>query len=568
MGFIESMEKVLNEDYNNSVTENGALGYRTTGYEILDFNFKVSSYRNASEDTIIKDFMKVFYGDKLVAMKLLFFIRDRDEGLGERRLFRVIIKHLANVETEMIKAICPLIAEYGRYDDLLELFDTQVEKTVMSLISEQLLKDVKDEKNNKPISLLAKWLPSINQKTTHERTIRKKIKQLKALLVLHEINSKFAKNLKEFEGSKTKINETEEQLKKLNVELEQIGEKETNIKAKKIIKYCKTTCKEYRKTISKLRKHIDVTERKMCAKEWGEIKYENVPSRANLNYNNAFLKHDEERRRKFLEQVQKGEKKINSGKLYPHDIVHKYRSSYKREDSTLEELWKALPKKEIANTLVVADGSGSMTSTIGKTNVSCLDVANALAIYFAEHNKGEFYNQYITFSENPQLVKFDSKDSLCDKIYKCMCHNEVANTNIEAVFDLILDTAIQNNMVQDEMPKNILIISDMEFDNCVTTETSGWSAVRPTQKLFKTFEKKYKDNGYKLPRLIFWNVDSRTGTIPMKENDLGVALVSGFSTNIAEMVMNDKLDPLEILLDKINSKRYEKVEECLKNVLK
>ena len=510
MSFLESMEKVLNEDYNNSVTENGALGYRTTGYEILDFNFKVSSYRNASEDTIIKDFMKVFYGDKLVAMKFLFFIRDRDEGLGERRIFRVIIKHLANVETEMIKAICPLIAEYGRYDDLLELFDTPLEEyVIMEVLGKQIAEDSEKCANKKNVSLLAKWLPSINASSKIQKA-----------------------------------------------------------RAKKILKVSKLKEKEYRTILSVLRKYIDVTERKMCEKEWGEIKYENVPSRANLNYNNAFLKHDEERRRKFLEQVQKGEKKINSGKLYPHDIVHKYRSSYKREDSTLEELWKALPKKEIANTLVVADGSGSMTSTIGKTNVSCLDVANALAIYFAEHNKGEFYNQYITFSENPQLVKFDSKDSLCDKIYKCMCHNEVANTNIEAVFDLILDTAIQNNMVQDEMPKNILIISDMEFDNCVTTETSGWSAVRPTQKLFKTFEKKYKDNGYKLPRLIFWNVDSRTGTIPMKENDLGVALVSGFSTNIAEMVMNNKLDPLEILLDKINSKRYEKVEECLKNVLK
>ena len=306
----------------------------------------------------------------------------------------------------------------------------------------------------------------------------------------------------------------------------------------------------------------------MCANEWDEIKYENVPSRANLNYNNAFLKHDEERRRAFLEQVQKGEKKIHAGKLYPHDIVHKY-GNYPREvDTTLEELWKGLPQKEIANTLVVADGSGSMTSRIGNTNVSCLEVANALAIYFAEHNKGEFYNQYITFSENPQLVKFNKKDTLKDKIKICLMHDEVANTNIEAVFDLILDTAIQNNLKQDEMPKNILIISDMEFDYCATVSRSGWGRERPTQKLFKTFDERFERAGYKLPKLIFWNVCSRTGTIPMKENDLGVALVSGFSTNIAEMVMNDKLDPLEILLDKVNSKRYEKVEEKLKNILK
>lgn len=512
MDFTKQLEKILNEDYNNSTTENGALGYRTTGTALLDFNFKISSYRNEDESTIIKDFMKVFYEDKLTAMKFLFFIRDREEGLGERRLFRVIIKHLANTDPEIIKAVCPIINEYGRYDDLLELFETPLEEyTIKEVIGKQLLEDSDNYLKGNSISLLAKWLPSINASSQTQKE-----------------------------------------------------------RAKKIIKYMPdgTNEKAYRKLLSKLRKHIDVTERKMCSNEWDKIKYENVPSRANLNYNNAFLKHDEERRRKFLEQVEKGEKKINAGKLYPHDIVHKYTNGSiyftKNTDTTLEELWKALPKKEIANTLVVADGSGSMTSSVGKTNISCLDVANALAIYFAEHNKGEFNNTYITFSEIPQLVKFNKTASLHDKIAKCLVHSEIANTNIEKVFGLILQTAIQNKLTQEEMPKNILIISDMEFDNCVESN----ARYRPSQKLFKVIEESYKSYGYKLPKLVFWNVCSRTGTIPVKENDLGVALVSGFSTNIAEMIMNDKLDPLEILLDKLNTKRYKKISENLENILK
>ena len=517
MSFINSMEKVLNEDFNNSVTENGAVGYRTTGTALLDFNFKVSSYRNKRELDIIEDFMKVFYEDKVTAMKFLFFIRDREEGLGERRLFRVIINYLATAETDIVKAVAPVIAEYGRWDDLLELFDTPLEEyTINDIITKQLDQDATNYKAGKPISLLAKWLPSIN--ATSEKT---------------------------------------------------------KARAKKILKYSKVTEKEYRKMLSVLRKYIDVTERKMCANEWDKIVYEGVPSRANLNYNDAFLRHDEARRREFLGQVQKGEKKINAGKLYPHDIVHKYTggSRYERKplDATIEALWKALPKKEIANTLVVADGSGSMTSTIGKTNITALDVANALAIYFAEHNKGEFYNQYITFSENPQLVKFNKTDSLRDKIFKCFAYNEVANTNIEKVFGLILKTAIDNNLTQEEMPKNILIISDMEFDSCAVCgmATGGYyrNFKAPDKKLFQVIEKAYKEHGYKLPKLIFWNVNSRTGTIPMKENDLGVALVSGFSTNIAEMVMNDKLDPLEILLDKLNTKRYEKIGKIIKKVL-
>lgn len=463
------------------------------------------------------DFEKVFYEDKLTAMKFLFFIRDREEGLGERRTFRVIIKHLAHIEPEIIKAVIPLIAEYGRYDDLLELFDTPLEEDMLSYIAAQWNKDMKDMQENKSISLLSKWLPSINASA-------KKKEQAKKIIAYINLE----------------CNDTGKEIKE----------------------------KDYRKTLSVMRKYLDVVEKKMCANEWDKIKYENVPSRANLKYNNAFLRHDEERRREFLGQVEKGEKKIHAGKLYPHDIVHKYKengwgSRLKPLDTALEQLWKALPKKEIANTLVVADGSGSMTATIGNTNTTCLDVANALAIYFAEHNKGEFNNKYITFSETPQLVKFTKTASLHDKIAKCLCHSEVANTNIEKVFGLILQTAIKNNLTQEEMPKNILIISDMEFDDCVESNTG----YRPNQKLFKVIEESYNNYGYKLPKLVFWNVCSRTGTIPLKENDLGVALVSGFSTNIAEMIMNDKLDPLEILLDKLNTKRYDKISENLKNIL-
>ena len=500
MSFMNKMKETLDEDFNESVTENGALGYRTTGKAMLDFNYKISSYRHKKEDEIIKDFEKVWLDDKVLAMQFLFFIRDREEGLGERRLFRIIIKHLANIEPETVKKVILVIAEYGRWDDILELFDTPLEEETLNLFFNQMKEDLANKALNKPMSLLAKWMPSIN-----------------------------ASN----------------KLRKL--------------RAKKIIKYLNCNERWYRKTLSDLRKYIDVTERKMCANEWDKIKYENVPSRANLNYNNAFLRHDEERRRDFLSKVEKGEKKIHAGKLYPHDIVHKYTGGYCRRnmplDQTLEELWKALPEKEIDNTLVVADGSGSMTCSIGNTHVTALDVANALAIYFAEHNKGEFKNKYITFSENPRFVDFNNCGTLQEKIRVALAHSEIANTDIQKVFELILKTAIKNNSSQEEMPKNILIISDMEFDYAVENE--------PDEKLFKGISRRYGDAGYKLPRLIFWNVNSRTETIPLKENDLGIALVSGFSTNIADMVMSNELDPLKVLLDKIQDERYRKIAELM-----
>ena len=359
---------------------------------------------------------------------------------------------------------------------------------------------------------------------------------------------------------------------------ENASSNETKRYAKIIRRGLGMTSKEYRKMLSRMRKYIDVVERKMSAKEWNTINYETVPSRANLIYNNAFLRNDEERRRAYLGALEKGEAKINASTLFPHDIVHKYGRSY-GVDATLEGLWKALPDtvKGCGNTIVVADGSGSMTCNVGgNTGVTALEVANSLAIYFAERSSGEFKDKYITFSERPQLVDFSNAKTLRDKLQIALRHDEVANTNIEAVFDLILSTAIKNNMSQEDIPANILICSDMEFDSCATSgeapTRNGWGGYystynRPTTTLFNTIAKKYAAHGYKLPRLIFWNVNSRTGTIPVKENDLGVALVSGFSVNIVNMVMSNKLDPYECLLDVLNTERYQPIEDAIKEII-
>ena len=227
--------------------------------------------------------------------------------------------------------------------------------------------------------------------------------------------------------------------------------------------------------------------------------------------------------------------------------------------------------KGCGNTIVVADGSGSMTVNVGgNSGVTALEVANALAIYFAEHSSGDFKDKYITFSENPQLVDFSKCNSLHDKLKTALAHGECANTNIEKVLDLILTTAIKGHMTQEEIPQNVLIISDMEFDDCVTcgenTSSYNWCAtpVRPDNRLFETISQKFANAGYKIPRLVFWNVNSRTGTIPVKENDLGVALVSGFSVNVCKMVMSNKLDPYECLVETLMDERYDAVEAAMK----
>lgn len=515
--FMESVkDTMLNGADNVSVTENGATGYRTTGRSLLDLNFAVASLRSSSEAEIANRFTKAFFEDKVTAMKWLFFARDVRGGLGERRLFRSAMVPMAKKFPEYIAPVIPLVPEYGRWDDLWCLLDTPVGDKVIELVAVQLHDDIHNQVEKKPISLLAKWMPRCKSSSKESR--------------------RYGKIL--CEG----LNMTE---------------------------------RTYRRTVAGLSRYLAVVEQQMSRNDWGDIEYQRVPSRANLVYNKAFLRHDEDRRREFLSSVEKGEARINAGTLFPHDIVNKYRSHSGSVDATLEALWSNLPDtvQGCGNTIVVQDDSGSMTwVTLPGSSARPLEVANALAIYFAERSSGQFKDQYMTFSDRPQLIDLSHGKNLYERLQIVhQCHAG-ANTNVEAVFDLILDTAISKHMDQSDLPANILIISDMEFDDCAScgpAPRDRWrhNTRKPKPRLFEEIKQRYEQAGYKMPRLVFWNVASRTGTIPVRENDMGVALVSGFSVNIAQMVMSGKLDPYECLLETLNKERYQPIEDALRPVV-
>jgi hypothetical protein len=242
-------------------------------------------------------------------------------------------------------------------------------------------------------------------------------------------------------------------------------------------------------------------------------------------------------------------------------------------DQTVEQLWKALPdytNGKGENTLCVIDGSGSMGSRVGNTKFTCHDVARSLGIYFSEKMPGQFHDKYITFSANPKLVDFGKCKSLYEKVYEAHRHDECENTNIYKTFMLILNTAKSHSLKQEEMPNSVLVISDMEFDGAIDVSISGrrsyyWNETfdDDCKALFEKIADEYQQAGYQLPKLVFWNVCSRTGAIPLQQNKNGVILVSGFSPTIASMVFSQKNDPYEVLLEKLNSKRYEAVEKAL-----
>lgn len=517
-------ETLVNDDeYNVSYTENGARGYSTTGKALVDINFQAASLRNKSLKEITGMFSKAFYEEPILAMKWLFYLRDVRGGMGERDSFRKIIKWIADDTSIEMEKLIPLIPQYGRYDDLWVLLDTELRDAVIEYVDHQLYADLQGVQKNKPITLLGKWMPSINTSSSETREL-----------------------------------------------------------AKTLAKELGLSEKTYRQTLSTLRGYNKIVECDMSANRWENINYNAVPSKANVLYRNSFLRHDEERRRKWLEdfKADNGKAKVNAGTLFPHDIVNSYMNdaSYyggklkQGSDDTLEEAWKALPDyvNGVSNVMVVADGSGSMLTRIDRnSSVTALNVANALAVYFSERSSGAYKDKYITFSSCPQYVDFSHCKTLREKISWALRYDECSNTNIEAVFQLILDTAKANHVTQREMPDTILIISDMEFDEGARSvwvrKGSGYpldkKIVTPT--LFNEIRERYSAAGYKLPRLAFWNVCSRSGTIPVRENDLGVTLVSGFSPAVVKMVLSNKTDPYECLVEQLNTERYKPIEDAL-----
>lgn len=304
----------------------------------------------------------------------------------------------------------------------------------------------------------------------------------------------------------------------------------------------------YKRKVRALRKYIDVTEVKMTQNHWDQINYPNVPSKAMLNYRGAFARHDGDRLEKFFADLQNGDAKINAGTLYPYDLVEKYLNGYsfaEEDDPMVEAQWEHLPNYVApgTNAIVVADTSGSMW---GRPMASAL----GLAIYFGERNSGPYHNLMMTFSNYPHYEKIKGK-SLRQKIDSIRDADWGGSTNLESVFDQILTTALENNVPQEGMPKSIIIISDMEINY---VEESGWN-------FHETMEKRYHDNGYQIPNVIYWQADSRQDTFLADANRPGVQLVSGQSAStFKNLVGSIGKTAIELMESVINAERYDLVK--------
>ena len=326
--------------------------------------------------------------------------------------------------------------------------------------------------------------------------------------------------------------------------------------AVKLRNFMGLTPKGYRKKLVELTK---VVETQMCANEWENINYEHVPSLAMSRYGKAFGKHTPDRFHGYIQSLQKGEAKINVGAVYPYDIT---KALFNNDVS--EEQWKSLPNFLEGNTeriLPLVDVSGSMGTSCGG-NLTCMDVAISLGLYISERNEGPFKDHFITFSANPQLQHLTG--TLKDRFNQMRYADWGMNTNLEAAYKLILDQAVKHNVPQDEMPTQILILSDMEFDSA-TTSGGGWYSNEiktdwnPTAQ--EMVKKMFTDAGYELPNIIYWNIQSRGENVPVSFDEQGTALISGFSPSImTSLLIGVSMTPVSIMMETIGKERYSRIK--------
>lgn len=496
----------LTDSANFAYTENGSICRKTTKFDLLDMFAMGAAMRNRSDSDVILMFRKAYAENPVYALKCLFYIRDVRGGQGERRFFRVVMKDLASWDTAAARRNLRYVPEFGRWDDLYVFVGTPLENDAFNFMKEQLALDVEC----KTPSLLAKWLKSENTSSAESRKLA-------------------------------------------NITRQHFG----------------MNHKQYRKTLSILRNRINIVERLMSENRWDEIEFDKIPSKAGMIYKNAFARHDLEREKSakevqtYAEFARDTTKKVNAKTLYPYECVEeaaklmgstRWGSSCVSMDNTdrlmVNKFWDNLTdyfNGASLNALAVVDTSSSMWGTP-------VYVATFLGMYCAEKANGPFAGHYVSFSRNPRLVKVEGVD-FCDKVDRIIRTDLCENTDIEKTFDMLLNTAIRNKCSQEDLPQNIIIISDMEFDRArgygyYTNRISSAS----TETLMEGIARKWENAGYKMPHLIFWNVDARQNNIPMLGNG-PISFVSGFSPSIFQTIMTGKTG-YELMMEKLDSPRY------------
>lgn len=572
--FMNAVKSELNHsDDNKILTQNGAVAYASAGDSLVDFSYAASSLRNKSPNEIMAMFERCYIDNPMLATKLMFQMGDVREGKGERRTFNTCLTYMAMAHPEICKALMPLVAEYTRWDHVAELAvsgNPTVAKFARNLIADQLRKDYEVaqlvEKDNERRAAL------LEQKEAAQTDAEKaKIDEALAKIPHRQLSlcAKWAPSLGAKENNM--VNPDAPKRKRKAGEHHKVALK----LAQTIFKNDPKAKEKYRKMRATINKCLGLLETTLSAGRADEVDFERLTSAQQAAHGEMFKKVRGEEYQEYLNKVEAGEAKMNASVLTPADIIHKYtagRMRAKPYDKTTELLWKNLKQVEVpegASCIVVRDDSGSMTVQVSKeTSMTAIEVATALSLYCAERLPGEFKDKFISFSTHPKFLDVSHLDTLHDRLQYAYAHSEVSNTNVKAVFDLLLKTALKNNLPQSELPGTVLMISDMEFDS--GTSMYGWGDENygytgaPGKALFEEIRDQWKQAGYEMPVLAFWNLNPQRAVIPTVD-DRGVVLLSGFTTDNLELVMTGGLaeyTPARQLEMALSKPRYDAVERA------
>ena len=501
--FINAMDK----QQNVKLTENGAVAYRSTFDKLYDMFALGGAYRTRLDEDIIFLFQQALEENEAYAMKCLFYLRDIIGGQGERRFFRVAFRWLCDAHPELAKRNLNYISEFGRWDDLIYACEgTKLEVNAFTIVAKQIVLDLKC----KTPSLLAKWMPSENASS-----------------------------------------------------------KETTRVANKLRQFMKLSHKDYRKVLSSLRERINIVERLMSSNQWDKIEFDKIPSKAGMIYKNAFARRDLIAQ-KYKEFMQDDTTKVNAKALFPYEIVQQalgycwhhnmwadnisqFDSFNNPERLAINKYWENLPDYfdgSDRSILAVVDTSGSMYG-------NPINVAISLGIYAGEHSNGAFKNHYISFASIPQLITIEGVDFV-DKVKRIYDTNLCDNTNLPAVFDMLLRMMLSGEADPKDLPSTIVVISDMEIDSATYDYRHRGSAMTRynIESEMETIRRRWNNYGYKMPSLIYWNVNARNNTFIDAGPD--VSFVSGCSPILFEQVVKG-ITGKQLMMDKLNSKRYENI---------
>lgn len=474
-------------------TQNGADTLTSSLNKVLDMFGRAGAVRSMAVEDKQLMFKEAFEENAELALKCLFYVRDIRGGYGERDTFTDMLKWLANECPSTVEKNLWAVLEFGRAKDLYSLIGTKSEAAMWAFMKSQFELDQANMAENKSISLLAKWIATPDAKSEKTAALGKK--------------------------------------------------------TAKALGYTYKTMREYKKILRSLRAYLDIPEAKMCAGKWDEIEYSRLASQCLIKHRQAFARHDEDRYISYISAVKDGSAKMNTGTMNPVDIMHAVAGNY---TSDLDVMWANLPDYCEGNAMVICDTSGSMTWTTNG-GVQPLDVALALSMYFAERNKGELKNLFMSFESNPHLIGIHGV-TLHDKYLNALQAPIGGSTNLESAMRLLLDICKENDVLPEDMPEALVIISDMQI-NCVRGISDG--RIIFYEYMSKLFEKA----GYKMPHVVFWNVNAASPAFHATALANGVSFVSGYSPAIFKSVMESiGTTPVELLLKVLNSERYAKIE--------